>query len=194
MLEFVDRIELQPDRDAEPIAQRRRQQPLPRRRADQRETRQLDADRARRRPLADHQIEHAVLHRGIEHLLDRGLQPVDLVDEEHVALLEIGQQRGEIARLGDHRPRGGAESHAKLARDDLRERRLAEPGWTEEQHMVHRLAARLGGADEHAQILARRLLADEIVERLGAQRGVDVFGRAGGGDQAVWLGHASDVA
>jgi hypothetical protein len=28
---------------------------------------------------------------------------VDLVDEQDVAVLEIGQQRREVARLGDHR-------------------------------------------------------------------------------------------
>jgi len=32
-----------------------------------------------------------VLHRGIEHLLDRRLKAMDLVDEQHVALFEIGQ-------------------------------------------------------------------------------------------------------
>ena len=143
---------------------------------------------ARRRPLADHQVERAVLHRRIEHFLDRGREAVDLVDEQHVAVLEIGEQRGEIARLGDHRAGGGAEADAHLARDDLRQRGLAEPRRAEEQDMVERLAARLGGLDEHAQVLARGLLADELVEMLGAQRGVDVLGLARGGEDAV-VGH-----
>ena len=102
--------------------------------------REVDLDRARRRPFADDEVELEVLHRRIEDLLDRRIEPVDLVDEQHVALLEIGEQRREVAGLGDHRPGGGAEVHAELARDDLRERGLAEAGRADEQHVVERLA------------------------------------------------------
>ena len=180
---FVDGVEGQPHGDAETVAQGGGEQPLPRGRADQREARQIDPHATGRRALADHQIERAVLHRRVEHFLDRGLEPVDLVDEQHVAVLEIGEEGCEIARLGDDRAGGGAEAHAHLPRDDLRQRRLAKPGRAEEQHVIERLAARLGSGNEHAKILARRLLPDEIVEALGAQRGVDVLGLARGGDE-----------
>ena len=90
---------------------------------------------------------------------------------KHVALFEIGEQRREIAGLGDHRARGGAEIDAELARHDLRQRGLAEPGRTDEQHVVERLAARARGLDEHAEIGARLLLADEFGQPLRAQRG-----------------------
>ena len=194
LLQLRDRIEGEPHRNAEAVAQRRRDQPLPRGRADQGEFGQVDPDRARRRPLADHQVEHAVLHRRIEDLLDRRREPVDLVDEQDVAILEIGEQGGEIARLGDHRPGGGAEADAELARDDLRQRRLAEPRRPEEQDMVERVAAALGGLDEHAQILPRRLLPDELVERLRAQRRVEVLGPALGRGDAVGVGHCVPAA
>ncbi len=59
--------------------------------------------------------------------------------------------------------------------------------------MVHRLAARLSGADEDTEILARRLLPNEIVERLGAQRGVDIFGLALGGEEAIGFVHGRSV-
>ena len=78
--------------------------------------------------------------RRIEDFLDRRVEPVDLVDEQHVAVFEIGEQRGEVAGLGDHRAGGRAEIHAELARHDLRERRLAEARGPREQHMVERLA------------------------------------------------------
>ena len=81
---------------------------------------------------------------------------MDLVDEQDVAVLEVGEQRGEVARLGDDRAGGGAKADAHLAGEDPGERGLAEAGRAEEQHMVERLAARAGGVDEHAQILARR--------------------------------------
>ena len=82
--------------------------------------------RARRRPLADDEVELKILHRRIEDLLDRRGQPVDLVDEQDVARLEIGEQRREIAGARDHRARRRAETDAQLARHDLRQRRLAE--------------------------------------------------------------------
>ncbi len=51
---------------------------------------------------------------------------MDLVDEEHVARLEIGEKRREVARAHQHRARRRAESHAQFARHDLGERRLAQ--------------------------------------------------------------------
>ena len=162
-------VEIQPHRDAEAIAQRRRQQARAGRRADQREFREIDLDRARRRPGADDEIELEILHRRIEDFLDRRIEAMDLVDEQNVARFEIGELGGEIAGLGDHRPGGRAEIDAEFARDDLRQRRLAEAGRPDEQHVIERFAARLGRFDEHFEILARRLLAGEIGEHLRAQ-------------------------
>ena len=183
LLEFLDRVEIEPNRDAEAVAKRRGQQPLPGGRADQREARQVDAHRARRRPFADHQVERPVLHRRVKHFLDRRSEPVDLVDEQDVAVLEVGEQGSEVARLGDHRAGGGAEADPHFASEDAGERRLAEAGRAVQQHMVERFAAALRGGDEHPQILPRRLLADELVERLGPKRRVGIFGGAlGRGD------------
>ena len=85
----------------------------------------------------------------------------------HVARLEIGELGGEIPGLGDDRTRGRAKIDAELARDDLGERRLAEAGRSDEQHMIERLAARLGRFDEHFEVLARGLLAGEIGQDRG---------------------------
>ena len=60
---------------------------------------------------------------------------------------------------------------------------LPRPGRAVEQHVVERLAAAFRGMNEHAQILARGLLADELVEALRAQRLIGVLGGAlGRGD------------
>ena len=59
----------------------------------------------------------------------------------------------------------------ELAREDLRQRGLAEAGRTDEQHMIERLAALARGADEDVEIGARLLLADEFVELLRTQGG-----------------------
>ena len=62
------------------------------------------------------------------------------------------------------------EIDAELARDDLRQRRLAKARRPDEKHVIERLAARFGGLDEDAEILARRFLAREIGEKLRADR------------------------
>ena len=194
LLEFLDRVEIEPHRNAETVAQRIGQQAEPRRGGDQRELGKVDLDRARRRPLADDQVELEILHRRIEDFLHRRAQPVDLVDEQHVAFFEIGEQRGEIAGLGDDRAGGRAEIDAELARHDLRQRRLAEPRRADEQHMVERLAAPLGGLDEDLEIGAHRRLADEIVERLRPQGLLGILAAFFRSDQAGRQAHAAFLA
>ena len=120
---------------------------------------------------------------------------MDFVDEQHVALFEIGEQRGEIAGLCDHRARGGAKADAELARDDLRQRGLAEAGGTDEQHMVQRLVTLARGLDEDGEIGARLRLADEFGQQLRAQRGVaDIVAAALGRDDAGGCGHAAALS
>ena len=119
---------------------------------------------------------------------------MDLVDEEDVAVLEIGEQRREIAGLGDHRAGGGAEIHAELARHDLRQRRLAEARRADEEHVVERLAAPARRLDEDLQVGARLRLADEIGEPLRAERGVLVLAARIGGDEARRAHRASSFS
>ena len=113
--------------------------------ADQGEGREVDAHAARGRALADDEVELEILHRRIQDFLDRRLQAVDLVDEQHVARLQVGQDGGEVAGALDHRAGGGAEADAQLAGDDLGERGLAEAGRAVQQHVVQRLAPAAGG-------------------------------------------------
>ncbi len=113
---------------------------------------QVDAHRTRTRPLADDQVELKILHRRVEDFLDRGHQPVDLVDEQDVVRLQIGQQRGKVAGALYHRPGGSAEVNPQLARHNLRQCRLAEAWWTEKQHMVERLVPAFAAAIEIAKL------------------------------------------
>lgn len=63
-----------------------------------------------------------------------------------------------------------------------------DPG-ANEQHVVKRLTPHLGRFDENFQIGARRRLADEIIERLRAQRIVFICA-AVGIDERVAVAHA----
>ena len=82
LLELGLGVEVEPDRDAEAVAQRIGEQARARGGADQRELGEVDLHRARRRALADDEVELEVLHRRIEDFLDRRIEPVDLVDEQ----------------------------------------------------------------------------------------------------------------
>ena len=103
-LQFRHGVEVEADRNAEPVAQRGRQQAGARRGPNQSEGRKVYLDRARRRPRADDEIELEILHRRIKDFLHGGIEAVDLVDEQHVARLQVGELRGKVAGLGDHRP------------------------------------------------------------------------------------------
>ena len=117
---------------------------------------------------------------------------MDFVDEQHVAFFEIGQERREVAGLGDHRAGGGAKADAQFARDDLRQRGLAEAWGTDEQHMVERLVTLARGLDEDRKVGARLRLANEFRQQLRAQRGVAAIVSASlRRDDAGGRGHAA---
>ena len=94
---------------------------------------------------------------------------MDFIDEQDVAVLEVGEKSGEIARLGDHWTGRRSEIHAELARHDLRQRRLAEPRRAGEEDMVERLAPRAGRVNEHLEIATDFRLTDELRQGLRAQ-------------------------
>jgi hypothetical protein len=95
---------------------------------------------------------------------------MDFVDEQHVVRFEVGQHRRQVAGALQHRPRGLAQIDAHLVGDDVRQRGLAQARRPEQQHMVHRFGAPLGGLDEDFELAADLLLADVIGQPLGPQR------------------------
>jgi hypothetical protein len=114
---------------------------------------------------------------------------MNFINEQHVAWLEVGEQRGQIAWSVDHGPGGLAEVDAKLVSDDVGQRRLAETGRAEYQDMIERLAPRFCGVHEDLQLIAYSLLANVVAEALGANGPIDrlvVGGRVGGGDVVVF--------
>src|SRR5689334_12652370 len=173
-------VEVEPVRDAEAVAQRRGQEARPRGGPDQRERRQVERDHARSCPLPHRDRQAAVLHGRIEGLLERARQAVDLVDEEHRARLERREERRDVALAFERRAGGLHEGHVQLGRHDLRERGLAEPGRSRQQHVVERLAALLRRLDEHRQLVLHRALADEVLEPARPQRAVELLVGPGG--------------
>ena len=74
--------------------------PGPGRGTDQGERREVQRDRRGARTLADDDVDPEVLHGHVEHLLGRAGHAVDLVDEQHVARLQAGQDRRRGRRRG----------------------------------------------------------------------------------------------
>jgi len=78
---------------------------------------------------------------------------VDLVDEQHVALLEVGQGRREVAGARKDGARRHAQPDAHLLGHDPRERRLAEAGRAGEQEMVRRVTTTARGLEHDREVL-----------------------------------------
>ena len=144
-------------------------------------------------PAADHHVDGEVLHRRVEDLLDRVVEAMDLIDEQDVALIEVGQDRGQVARPLDGRTAGGVDVHAELAGDDVGERRLAQAGRAVEQDVVGRFLALARAA---ASRMARFCLTVGLADVLGQGAGPKarlydcLLGRQRArGDEAVCLLH-----
>ena len=174
VFQFGDLVEIQPERGPETVAQRRRQESGARRRAHQREAFEPELHRPRGRPLADDEVELEILHRRIQKLFDHVVEPVDLVDEQHVAFVEIGQDGGQVPGPLDRRAGDRPDRDLHLVGDDVRERRLAQSGRAAEQDVIQHVVALLGRFQRDPQRLLGALLADVFIEAAGAQRAFDV--------------------
>ena len=100
------------------------------------------------------------------------IEAVDLVDEQHVAVVEVGQNRGKIARALDRGAARELDLRAHRVCDDVRERRLTQPGRAIEKDVIERLAARFCRLHVDGKILFDFVLPDVLCKRLGAQ---DIF-------------------
>ena len=171
-----DRIKLEPGDDAEAITQRIRQHAGARRGAHQRKRRQVELDRSRRRAFADHDVQLVILERRVKNLLYDRREPVDLINEEHIVGLKVGQQGRQIARPLEHGAGSLAQVYPHLAGNDMCDSVvLPKPGRPEQQHVVERFPAPPRGLDEYLQLLANLFLADVLFEMLGPQRPLQLF-------------------
>ncbi len=147
-MQIVEVVEVEPGNLAEAVSQRAGDQTDPGRRSDKRERGQLKTDRARCGTLAQHDVELEVLHRWVQDFFDLLGQAMDLVDEQHIALAELGQNGREVAGAFKRWPRGRVDRRLHLAGHDVGERGLAEPGRAGEHQVVGSLAAVTGSAQD----------------------------------------------
>src|ERR1700676_3436798 len=154
-------LKLDPQQQAEAGAQWRGEQSCTRGCADKGEGLYVHRVCTRGRTLTDHDVELVVFEGGVEDLFERGLQAVDFVDEENLALAKIGKDRCQVALNLQRGPGGLLEGGAEFVGDDVGQCRLAEARRSVEQNVVKRLAARLCRLNGYVEILFDLVLADE---------------------------------
>ena len=125
-LEVVGLVVVEAGDEPEAVAQRPGDQAGAGGGPDEREAGQVEADRAGGRALAEHDVELEVLHRRVQDLLDRPRQAVDLVDEQDVALAELGEDGGQVAGPLERRARRDVQADVQLVGDDAGQGGLAE--------------------------------------------------------------------
>src|SRR6266850_516862 len=155
-------VEIQPVNHTEAGPQWRRDQAGASGRSDQREAAQIQTVRPGAGPLTDDDVELEVLHRGIEDFLDIGLEPMNLVDEKHIAEFEVCQNRSQITLHLDQRAGGRTESCPHFVGNNGSECCLTQPGRTIQKNVVERLTALARGLDGYVEVVLNRLLANVL--------------------------------
>ena len=163
-LEVGGAVVVESGHQAEAVAQRAGDEPGAGGGPHQGEAGQVEADGPGRRPLAQHDVELEVLHGRVEHLFDRAGQAVDLVDEQHVALVEAGEDGGQVAGPLQGRTRGDVQPGPHLDGHDGGQGGLAQTRRTGEQQVVDGLASPAGRLQDDGQVLLQLALAHELVE------------------------------
>jgi len=167
--ELVIGVELQAEEDTEAGAQRGGEQAGARGGSDEGEGVDAHDVGAGRGAGADHDVELIVLKRGIELFFHDGLEAVDLVEEEDLLGLEVGEDGGHVALDLEGRAGGLLKTYVELVGDDGREGGFAEAGRSEEEDVVEGLAARFCGFEGDGKLLFRLGLAYELGKAFGAQ-------------------------
>ena len=162
-------VVVEPVHDAEAGPQRRGDQPCPGGGAHQRKGGEIERHASGAGPLADDQVQLEVLQGRIEDLLDLRQQAVNLVDEQHVVGLQVGENGRQVSLDLNDGPGGGLQPHSQLVGDDSGQGGLSQAGRTVEQHVVQGLAAGAGRRHRDLQVLLDLGLAYILLQNLGAQ-------------------------
>src|ERR1700690_769748 len=96
---------------------------------------------SRARAVADYQIDSKIFHGRIENFFERGLQPMNFVEEKKIALVERGEHGGEVALFLQQRARTHFDRHAHFICENLRESSFAQTRRAIEQNVIERLFA-----------------------------------------------------
>ena len=128
------------------------------------EWRQGELHRACTGALVNHDVDAVVLHCRVEVFLHDGAQAVNLVDEEHIVLLERGEQSRQVARLVEHGPAGHFKSHSHLVGNNARQSGLSQSWRSIEQRVVECLASLSCSSDKDLEIVDDAFLPGKVAK------------------------------
>ena len=94
---------------------------------------------------------------------------MNLVEEKHLPLSHIGQDRCQVALDLKCGPGGLLKSYVQLVSYDRRQCRLSQPRGSEEQHVVEGLTPRPSSLQSDRQLLLCLLLTNKFVQVARAQ-------------------------
>jgi hypothetical protein len=94
---------------------------------------------------------------------------MDFVDEEDLAIAQIGKDGGEVAFDLQRRAGSLLEGGAEFVGDNVGERCFAEARRAVEKDVVEGFASGLRGLDGYVQIFFDFILADEFLQALWAE-------------------------
>src|SRR5262249_27633462 len=117
----------------------------------------------------DQDVELVIFECRVKQFFERGLQAMHFVDEEHLLLANVGQNRREIAFDLQRRPGSLLERDAQLVGDDRRQSGFAQAWRAVEQNVMEGLAAGTPRLNGDRQVLFDFGLADELRQLLRAQ-------------------------
>ena len=94
---------------------------------------------------------------------------MNFIDEKNVACVQIRQNRREITGTLDGRSGRHTHRRAHFIARNMCQRCLSQSGRTMNQHMIERFAARPRRCDHDPQVIAQRVLADQLIQALWTQ-------------------------
>ena len=117
---------------------------------------------------------------------------MDLVYEQHVSCLEIGDHGGQVTGSLECRSRRSTELGTHRGGEDGTERGLAKSRRPREQHVVDGLTSPPCGFDQDRQPFLEGGLADEVLHASGPKTGLDrLILRISGWGEQPFVSHES---
>ena len=187
-------VELQPQRHAEAVPQRRGELARPGGGPDEGKVGQIQADGVGTGPLPHDDVQGVVLHGGVQNFLHGTVQPVDLVHKKDIPLVEVREQGREIPGLLNGGTGGDTDARPHLLGNDPGQGRLSKTGGPVEQDVIQGFVPALGGLDEDGELLPGPLLADVLREGLGPQGGfLGILRQKGLGHNGILIDVISEI-
>ena len=94
-----------------------------------------------------------LMREGIHRFLDRRIEPVDLIDEQHIAFVQLGEDTRQIPLLFNGGTAGGVQGASHGEGNDIGKGGFSQTRGPTEQEMVQSFRPSLGGLYKYLQVL-----------------------------------------